>query len=170
MRHGIVVGNVYVIACYWFIRVISFHKSLHLTPFCTNSVHQRITNILTCYLFLWRHFLQNQLCCCQLTCLLPRMFFVQKHLFVNWFVRDERHLYAEVPLHLIVQFWHSFKTFKKLKGLNVFIKRNCVKKLQKTKKKKNWWMNFKQKKVKLVLTFSNEKNEQDECIFSKWQK
>jgi hypothetical protein len=36
VKHDIVIENVYAAACYCLIRVILFHETLHLTPFCTN--------------------------------------------------------------------------------------------------------------------------------------
>jgi hypothetical protein len=36
VKHGIVTENVHAAACYCFIRVTSFHETLHLAPFCTN--------------------------------------------------------------------------------------------------------------------------------------
>lgn len=60
VRHGIVIENVSAAACNCFIKVISFDKTWHHTPFCKDFADQRTRSILPFNLFLWRYFLHNR--------------------------------------------------------------------------------------------------------------
>lgn len=75
---------VYAAAFYCIIRLISFHETLYLTPFCTNSSYQT-RNIS----FTITHIVTDLSVCYSRYQLLCEMFFCLKNFFVNRFVHDE---------------------------------------------------------------------------------